>query len=306
MGNVISTGLGLPRRIWRTLFRPTEPDFERVLADLNDRISKIQIEMQDLVQKQRQWTSFMWMLCGGIYASILCGFYMYIKYPSLLYTLVPAFRNPQKLYLRWIWPVMVIGFPILSFAITKTVNTYFQRQHKSREALLVIYKSKQKLEIETLKKKTNYYQTQALLQRYEAPSTPMTQRDQPKPKVSGPELVNKTLDATAKSHNPRPQSLPPGGTWADRLVDNILLQGQETKDQIKQKASPSHAQSAMLFALICPHCHSHNGFLPERDYEALSCYICPKCGKLNVKGTDPNDQEKEKASEPVAPEKKEE
>jgi hypothetical protein len=325
MGNIVSS----PKRIWRAVFQSTEPDFEKILADLNDSISKLQIEVQDLQQKKQQWTSFLWMFHGGIYLAFWSGYYLWLRYPSMAKVFVPGLATwTASKSSTWsgVWPILLLFviYPLWTITIMKLVSYYYQFQLKQKESLLKVYKSKQKLELEALKKKTKFYQTQALLQRYEStPTKPHGAGDpalRQTPIVSGVKgaikdngsnvqqrgsnvyqnrqnLKDLNVSISSKDQLQNPQSMK-ASSWSDRLVDAILLPDSSEnqrpsplpRDIPANISVPSVKQSPdtpPLFALICAYCYNHNGFLPEREYDTLPCYICPKCGKLNVKGEDP-------------------
>ena len=253
--------------------------------------------MQDIQQRKQQWGSLLWNAHVGIYLSFWTTFWLYNRHPTIIRIFFPAYvRNvlfTQKLF----WMAALFGFPVWMLIIMRTVRFYYQRQHKKYESQLQLYKSKQKVELETLKKKTNYYQTKALLQRYDDSFASLQDRDntantKPNPNSnSNPKSSpnsnsdsdsssnNRMLDQIqpTKSHSPTLPAVQKSAqsAWTSRMIDSLLLPSSTGANYTGYQVP--------LFALICSHCHSHNGFLYEKDFIALSCYLCPKCGQLNVK-----------------------
>lgn len=143
----------------------------------------------------------------------------------------------------------------------------------------------QRSKVEEIKKKTNYYSTRELLQRYDEPpsspslrlrvapastqpSTPQRQPASPStnpvqsPNILNPQpartlfigkvniLVNLTTPLS------EPPSGPPRKLWFDKLADALL--GDD--DQAPNAA-------ALRYALICEKCFAHNGLVKESMWE---------------------------------------
>ena len=191
----------------------------------------------------------------------------------------------------------------------------------STEKTLVTLRKLQREKIEEIKKKTNYYTTRNLLDRYdESTSSPGTTPQQrhvaPQTPVKGPQHQPNQKQGQGKPQSaPAPPTLqtpyarafyghfhhmrqvnasiampvtpqpPPRKQWYDKLADAILGDEDVT-------GSPSSR-----YALICQKCFSHNGLVKESVWQdtrkPISCqllrawvdrfveYVCPKCGHFN-------------------------
>jgi hypothetical protein len=163
-------------------------------------------------------------------------------------------------------------------------------------------KRKQQLKVEELKKKTSYYMTKGLIERYETPpkqrktSTPAQGLKQEPSRIrSSSEIVVKPNQPNQLmlNHNntqnlmqnqnriqnhmqnqnhlpntynqPTPHQEPK--TWVDKLMDVVI--GDEDGAQNK-------------FALICEKCFTHNGLVLREDY-VNARFKCMSCGHLTDK-----------------------
>lgn len=259
-------------------------DFERILADLNDQITKIQITLQSTKQRQQRLQSLVSMIHVGIYVAIWISYWIDKQFPYL--SPVRWIITSMNIYEPLFWTILFLGFPLWSLLIYKIFTFYYQHKYKHYESLLDLYKSKQKLELDALKKKTKYYQMKSLIQRYEGKddtdetfemdssidSNKIGLQDQ----RYSPTSEKQMKDISPPSIKQKDTKYSP--SWMNRLVDAVLLD---------EKNIPSYTTSvdntSVLFALICSFCYSHNGFLNQKDYDTLPCYICPKCGQMNVK-----------------------
>ena len=164
-------------------------------------------------------------------------------------------------------------------------------------------RKQQREQIEEIKKKTNYYSTRNLLDRYDesasSPGTP-SQRRQPVPQTpvqvpqrqpnqkqgqaksqkaptppikqtpfarafSSFRLIGETNASAAMPATPQP---PPRKQWYDKLADVILGDDDAA-------GSPSSR-----YALICQKCFAHNGLVKESVWQDARKY--PLCRPLHV------------------------
>ncbi|KAG6330737.1 hypothetical protein ID866_8353 [Astraeus odoratus] len=143
--------------------------------------------------------------------------------------------------------------------------------------------------IEEIKKKTNYYSTRNLIEKYDESSpvtpdaTPLRRRNvapsvsptplslQPQQKSpKSPQTPNGEAKALALQLSPTPQPIQATRKqWYDKLADAILGDDE-----------PSVSSAASRYALICQKCFAHNGLVKESQWEDTQ-YICPKCGFFN-------------------------
>lgn len=142
-------------------------------------------------------------------------------------------------------------------------------------------RAEQKRKVEELKKKTLYYATKSLLDRYENGSSTkphggqqqqQQQRQQPqqqsqqKPAASPSAMAAAnavTRPATLAATPAVPQLMqaaaarPRQRQWYDRLIDAVVSdEGPEAK-----------------FALVCNHCFAHNGLVLPQEIDIIRTYI---------------------------------
>jgi predicted RNA-binding Zn-ribbon protein involved in translation (DUF1610 family) len=163
---------------------------------------------------------------------------------------------------------------------------YSWKGGREEKTLMEVLK-KQRAKVEEIKKKTNYYSTRNLIEKYDEPSplspgaTPLRRRNvsppspqtplapQPPPQLKTP---NGQTKGPMLQLSPTPQPIQATRKhWYDKFADAILGEDDE------QSASVA----ASRYALICQKCFSHNGLVKESQWEDTQ-YVCPKCGFFNI------------------------
>lgn len=183
---------------------------------------------------------------------------------------------------------VVIG-PIVILFIRRIVQLWYQRKGNAEEKTLQQLMKTRREKVEEIKKKTNYYTTRDLLQKYdetngpEVAKTPVRQRG-PVPGVSAPgqlatpqrqsQLNSQTptarLDPRLTAFSPSYPIATPRKHWYDKVADAILGEDDSAF------ASPSSR-----YALICEKCFTHNGLVKESMWEDAQ-FVCPKCNHFNA------------------------
>jgi len=175
--------------------------------------------------------------------------------------------------------------PIMILFIRRIVQIWYSSKGDAEERTLQQLLKEQREKVEEIKKKTNYYSTRELLQRYDdspsgsppqlkpgppQPSQPVTpQRPTTTPRKnnsnSGPASRTPVSPALIQqlSGTPATPPEPPRRQWIDKIVDVVL--GDD---------------DAARFALICEKCYSHNGLVKESVWEDTQ-YVCPQCKHFN-------------------------
>jgi hypothetical protein len=163
-------------------------------------------------------------------------------------------------------------------------------------------RKKQQIKVEELKKKTSYYLTKGLIERYETPTkistknedelrkrigntaVPQNLQTPTKPIVGTPQQPYNSNRAVSQTPQRQPTIRPPNPvpsqnqssterTWLDRLMDAIV--GEEEGPERR-------------YALICEKCFAHNGLVKPEEYvdasnTSLLEFRCLKCEHLTVK-----------------------
>ncbi|KAF7791703.1 hypothetical protein EIP86_002726 [Pleurotus ostreatoroseus] len=158
---------------------------------------------------------------------------------------------------------------------------WYTRIGDAEERQLVTLRKQQREKIEEIKKKTNYYSTRTLIERYDegpgadtplrrripmqppqgTPATPTT-TSQRAPGLQPPKVVTPQTTAQVPTNlqqhlSPSPQRPmpPPRKQWYDKLADAILGDDDST------------SAAASRYALICQKCFVHNGLVKESLWE---------------------------------------
>lgn len=174
------------------------------------------------------------------------------------------------------WPFRMAGIAAFSAAVAavrRVLHGAFLWSIRRQEVQLGRLKVARKRTVEEFKRKSDYYRTRTLIERFDAASDDEEEHNKSEnqgfkntcnvpaveSRVQAPE--SRVQSATSSSD----VSVPPTRSWLDKIVDGIL--GEE----------PAHYR----YALICRGCHVHNGlcFFEEVPQKR---FVCFKCGLLNV------------------------
>ncbi len=164
--------------------------------------------------------------------------------------------------------------------VRRLVVWFHRKRALSLERQLKVARSRQKAKIEELKNNSAYYQTKGLLERFDkSESSRLTPEPiafvKPPPMPVGVPPLSVSLGSSSSPSNVTNSSsikaYVANPTWFDRLMDSLIGDDRMSK-----------------YALICPHCHSHNGLARPEDFDYTQ-YICPNCKKMvPAKRTRPN------------------
>ncbi|THV00185.1 hypothetical protein K435DRAFT_855027 [Dendrothele bispora CBS 962.96] len=256
----------------RLFSKKKDDDYESILSALALDIQKRQVKLSEIRLRERRAT-----LAATLYTLAAWVVYVTVWYMDMLPSL--GMRSGLKVEKAVKGLPVLIG-PIIILFIRRIVQIWYTSKGDKEERTLQNLLKQQRAKVEEIKKKTNYYSTRELLQRYDEPSpsnSPLRQRSVPQPQPSTPQrppAIIKNQTATPVSPalraqlSPSAPSAPPPGPprkqWLDKLADVVL--GED--DQ------------AARYALICEKCFSHNGLVKESVWEETQ-YVCPKCQHFN-------------------------
>lgn len=241
--------------------------FEKELANISSKISKNQRSIGSFKYQERQSKSFI-----IIYGSLS---YLFI----LLYFLI---KNGLQLNLYHQKEIaLIIGTPILLILATKTIIFYYAKRISRLESHIEHLKSQHESKIEELKNKTNFQSTQALLNRFTDGNDLNAQLDEELLAKQQQLEEIKKLSLEGNNEAQRFNAYSQAGSsakrhWYDSIIDTVV-----GADEL----SPNNR-----FALICINCSSHNGLAPPGMKPEYVKYICPRCGVLNGKDSEPAPQ----------------
>ncbi|KAI8855024.1 hypothetical protein BC829DRAFT_379023 [Chytridium lagenaria] len=217
--------------------------------------------------------------------------WLYYSIPAYVFYLVGYFTffNPhgEILNLWLLKTVPLLVFPFLIYYGRKFIFAWFKAKKKIEEQQLETLRTQQKQKVEELKKKTGYYTTKGLIERYESPSkadpnrlqvpgTPGTGTPNPLTAPGSGQLrqryasvpIPPTAAILENSLSAPVLGTPGSGTrnWYDKVVDAII--GDEGPQQ--------------KYALICQQCFEHNGLVLPDEYGTAK-FRCMKCGFFNAR-----------------------
>ncbi|KAL0065045.1 hypothetical protein AAF712_008040 [Marasmius tenuissimus] len=272
--------------ITRLFQKKDDDDYETVLSRLADDIQKRRVRLSEIRLRERRAT-----LLVTLYT--LAG---WVAYVALWYTSILPGRDSDGTAERAIRGVPVVLGPVVILFIRRIVQIWFTRKGDVEEKTLQQLLKQRHAKVEEIKKKTNFYSTRDLLQRYDeqsSPSTPLRQRVPPQQQAGQPATPQQPRLNASLNGQPRtpvsqglqahlspvlPSPEPPRKQWFDKLADVVL--GDE---------DPAR------FALICEKCFAHNGLVKESVWEDTQ-YVCPNCKHFN-----PSKRAKAKGIAPVSP-----
>jgi len=276
----------MPLFSWFSKKSPAE-DYEQVLASLALSIQKRQTRLSELRLRERRATLFVTTWTFAAWAG----------YIALWWAGIIGVRGQMTRSVGWGLPV-VVG-PVIILFNRRVVQLWYMQKGNAEEKTLEELLVKQRKKIEEIKKKTNYYSTKSLLDRYDEGPTSKSgqasasQASQVSQRRGAPQAINtqhppsptpfamqtpvrggqqqQPLANTSVPNSPAlPPLPPPQKQWYDKLADALL-----GDDTASTGASPS-----TRYALICERCFSHNGLVKEEHWEDAQ-YLCPKCGHFN-------------------------
>ncbi|GBB89485.1 hypothetical protein RclHR1_16190004 [Rhizophagus clarus] len=259
----------------------SDDNYEKILSELDDDIGRAEVRLREIRIRERS-ALIIWIVYSMLaYVAYVAG-YWYFVYMSIdeegwdFMKIAPVFTGPF---------FIVIGYRFLAL--------WYKRKETNEISQLEHLRAKQKLKVEELKKKTGYYTTKTLLDRYDSSKGQINQQNVPVRPVQsiGPNLRQRNvpnsqvpeingingdsrsngIELNVGSNAPRPNSYdssspnpitPLQRRWYDKLVD-VIVGDDEQK-----------------YALICQNCFTWNGLAYPADFEDVQ-YYCKKCNHFN-------------------------
>ncbi|KAJ3274935.1 hypothetical protein HDV01_001799 [Terramyces sp. JEL0728] len=268
-------------------------DYETILEDIDKDIRKAQLQISAISSaKQRVVNSWV--------------FYSILSYFAICFVLFVVSKTGSLTGQPIILGLAIAG-PFIIYGVRLLLQKWYLRLHYNQVESLKELQKQQHGKIEELKKKTSYYMTKGLIERYE---TPKKDKKQPQP-------INLAQRPSATMPNQLPQT--PGQQIPQIQVTPVrqIPSSNFTQSQTPIGPTPStpglnqpsivpltpqvsHVESKSWFdkaldvlvgdtegpqhkyALICEQCFMHNGLvLPEEYLEAK--FRCMGCKHLTVK-----------------------
>ncbi|RDB19836.1 Protein lunapark [Hypsizygus marmoreus] len=259
----------------RFFHKKNDEDYETILSSLALDIQRRQVKLSEIRLRERRST-----LLATLYT--LAG---WVAYVSLWYLgILPNQHGRSSNLGKAMRNAPVFVGPIIILFIRRIIQIWYTRKGDAEEKTLQTLLKQQRSKVEEIKKKTNYYSTRELIQRYDEPTSSPALRQrlvpgptQPSTPQRQPPFPNgKSVLQTPNPFNPLTPvstpsipSNPPRKQWYDKLADALLGDDDHTPNA-----------STSRYALICEKCFAHNGLVKESMW-ADAQYVCPKCNHFN-------------------------
>ncbi|KIY64447.1 hypothetical protein CYLTODRAFT_401875 [Cylindrobasidium torrendii FP15055 ss-10] len=280
---------------WLSWFsKPKDDDYESILSNLARDVDKRKSKLADIRSREQRTQFAITLYTVSAYVLYVVLWYMR-SLPPLIGMGIRVTRDAEKA----LKGVFVLVGPVLIFALRRVVQIWYSRKGNAEERQLQSALKLQRTKVEEIKKKTNYYETRELLQRYdESPSSPLLPPGTPVRKGPRQSMVPQTPGSPAQnlpsaSASPQAPQTVQGRQWFDKLADAMLGQDE--------------AADAARYALICEECFAHNGLVKESAWDEVQ-YVCPKCQHFNasrrsrgIAGTPPTAQGQGQGKRVVSP-----
>ncbi|KAF8967540.1 hypothetical protein BDZ97DRAFT_1755963 [Flammula alnicola] len=250
----------------RIFSKKSEEDYETILSNLADDIQKRQLKLSEIRLRERRST-----LLVTLYTLAAWVAYVSLWYLNALPDLKTRSYVSNPSVERVLKGLPVIISPIIILFVRRVVQIWYMKKGDAEEKTVKELMKRRRDKVEEIKKKTNYYSTRDLIQKYDEASplaTPLRQRFPP----------GQAVPQTPQALTPAQPLPPPRKQWYDKLADALL--GED---------DPNIASPSSRYALICEKCFAHNGLVKESMWEdaqidgiLYSEYLCPKCGHFNA------------------------
>ncbi|GAA5842568.1 hypothetical protein JCM11251_004906 [Rhodosporidiobolus azoricus] len=292
------------------LSRPREPDYDTYLSKLQDQISARQAKLQQIRLRERR--------ANALLLTWAIGFWL--LYTVLWYLKVVRIRIDGGALDAVVSAAPVLVAPVLIVFTRRFLRWFYHRKQDAEEKQLKTLVKQKQDKVEEIKKKTGYYSTRDLLEKYDealkkagsgsAPGTP-TKPPAPKPGQqasvpfpSGPGTPARPASALGFSTPPQQQlqarnphsglnqnqppaafPAPPGPLPPQQSPGTPHRTFMDKFADALLGVSPEEL-SPNKYALICGKCYAHNGLVPPEQFDFVQ-YQCPRCGFFNPRRRDP-------------------
>ncbi|CEQ40358.1 SPOSA6832_01971, partial [Sporobolomyces salmonicolor] len=294
--------------------RAKEPDYDTYLASVQTQIQARQARLQQIRLRERRANVLF----------ITYGIGLWVLYGVLWWFTIFGGDNGVEWVVKAARTAPVVGGPFAIIFTRRFMRWYYHRKEaREDETLKALVKQKQD-KVEEIKKKTGYYSTRDLLEKYDEalrknaevrghpPAGPSTPSKQPVAKgaipfPTAPSSATSTPIRTGTAAPilaPAPQQLQqqrgqPGTPASGATLPTfppppppqppLPPQPRSLMDKLADAllgVSAEEANPYNKYALICAKCYAHNGLVPKEQFDFVQ-YQCPRCGYFNARRSDP-------------------
>ncbi|KAF9907816.1 hypothetical protein EC991_010508 [Linnemannia zychae] len=178
------------------LRQSNDSDYEKILSDLDSNIRKAEMRLSAVNLREKRMMG-LW---------LIYSFLSWIGYSAVfaLYLHHQYYNDPQVWALAF--AALVLGIPVIYFG-RSVIALWYKRAKTNEEAQLSLLRADQRLKVEELKKKTAYYSTKTLLERYD-PSSQQLRPNGARP--SGPDAKSNPTQQNGQPKPQQPNMMDPG------------------------------------------------------------------------------------------------
>ncbi|KAG0001447.1 hypothetical protein BGZ79_004637 [Entomortierella chlamydospora] len=143
------------------LRQSNDSDYEKILSDLDSNIRKAEVRLSAINVRERRLSS-LWLIYSVLaWIGYIVVFALYLH---------PQYVDEPQPWAFALAPI-VVGLPSI-FVGRSLISVWYKRAKTNEESQLSLLRADQRLKVEELKKKTAYYSTKTLLERYDPSSKP--------------------------------------------------------------------------------------------------------------------------------------
>ncbi|KAF9094023.1 hypothetical protein BGX29_009700 [Mortierella sp. GBA35] len=209
-----------------------DSDYEKILSDLDSNIRKAEMRLSAINLREKRMLG-LWLIYSVL---------SWIGYTSVfaLYLHQQYYDDPQS------WTIalaaVVFGLPVI-YVGRSAIAVWYKRAKSNEESQLSLLRADQRLKVEELKKKTAYYSTKTLLERYD-PSSQQQQRSNGT-RPSGPDSRPNPAQQNGQPRPQQPNMMDPGlrqrqGQGVSNGPMNPALQGRPMGVSSGMQPQPPH------------------------------------------------------------------
>ncbi|BGO99502.1 Endoplasmic reticulum junction formation protein lunapark [Rhodotorula toruloides] len=189
------------------LSRPREPDYDSYLSKLQGQIAARQARLQQIRLRERRANALF----------ITYGLGLWVLYAVLWYFGIVGVSGEEDWPTRAARGAPVVGGPVAIICTRRVSRWYFHRKQEKEEATLKTLVKQKQDKVEEIKKKTGYYTTRDLLEKYDealkkgpggAGSTPSTPAKQTA--IPGVKATPQPVSFPGSPATPARPGVPPG------------------------------------------------------------------------------------------------
>ncbi|KAL2919808.1 hypothetical protein HK105_200725 [Polyrhizophydium stewartii] len=156
------------------LSKKDDLDYEKLLADIDEKIRRSELNMSEFSLRERRLLHALVLYAVPTYVVVLVVYVIYVR---------NAAGEPWDLFLLKSLPIGI--FPLVAYILRVLVITWYTRCRTFEEEHLETLRKKQSEKIEELKKRTAFYKTKGLIERYDPAAKKSQKQGTPGPRTPG-------------------------------------------------------------------------------------------------------------------------